>query len=102
MEVLGEIFIWIVGGIAEIIGGTVAENIGDKSKSSVKGVIIAVIIGLVTWAAIIALGFAMFYLFAKDLAFAGFAVGLAAFLLIVLFVAVVVTLIQRKGKNHNV
>lgn len=33
MEVLGEIFIWIVGGIAEIIGGTVAENIGDKSKA---------------------------------------------------------------------
>ena len=49
MEVLGEIFIWIVGGIAEMIGGTVAENISDKAKNSVKGVVIAVIIGLVTW-----------------------------------------------------
>ncbi len=102
MEVLGEIFIWIVGGIAEIIGGNVAENLGDKTKNPVKGVIIAVISGLVTWAAIIALGFATFYLFSKDLSIAGFAVGLAAFFLIVLFVAVVVTLIKRKGKNHNV
>ena len=47
MEVLGEIFIWIVGGIAEMIGGTVAENISDKAKNSVKGVVIAVIIGFI-------------------------------------------------------
>ena len=33
MEVLGEIFIWIVGGIAEIIGGNVAGNLGDKTKT---------------------------------------------------------------------
>lgn len=102
MEVLGEIFIWIVGGIAKMIGGTVAENISDKAKNSVKGVVIAVIIGLVTWAAITALGFATYYLFAKDLAIAGFAVGLAAFFLIILFIAVVAALIKRKGKNNNV
>lgn len=100
MEVLGEIFIWIVGGIAEIIGGTVADNLGYKTKNPVKGVIIAVIGGLVTWVVIIGLGFATFYLFSKDVAIAGFAVGLAAFFLIILFIAVVVTLIKRKGKNH--
>lgn len=102
MEVLSEIFIWIAGGIAEIIGGTVAENIGDKAKISVKGVIISVIGGLFTWAVIVSLSFTTYYLFAKNLAIAGFAVGLAAFFLIVLFVAVVVTLIKRKGKNNNV
>lgn len=101
MEVLGEIVIWIAGGVAEIIGGTVAENLGDKTKNSVKGVIIAVIIGLVTWAVIIVLGFATFYLLSKDLAIAGFTVGLAAFFLIVLFIAVVVTLINRKGQKTN-
>lgn len=102
MEVLSEVFIWIVGGIAEIIGGAVAEDLGDKTKNSVKGVIIGVMGGILIWAVIAALGFATYYLFAQDLTIAGFAVGLAAFFLVVLFVAVVVTLIKRKGKNRNV
>lgn len=95
MDVLFEIFFRIVDVIAEIIGTTVAENLGDKIKYSVKGVIIVVIIGLVTWAAIIALGFSSFYLFSKDLAIAGFAVGLSAFFLIIFFIAVVTALIKK-------
>ena len=98
MELLAEIFMEIVAGIAEIIGSTIAETVGDSLtiRSSIIRVAISVLIGILTWAIIIALGFGSFLLFLAQHPIAGFLVAITAFFFIVLFISVIVKLNKIK------
>jgi hypothetical protein len=101
MELLGELFIGFVGGIAEIIGQTLAESVDDnlQTNNSFKRIAIAILIGILTWAIIIALGFASYILFALSHPVAGFFVAAAAFFLLLLFVSVIIKLNKIKRKK---
>ncbi|MBQ9673648.1 MAG: hypothetical protein IJV39_03380 [Ruminococcus sp.] len=101
MELIGELFIEIVGCIAEIIGQTLAESINDnlQDKYTFKRITIAVIVGILTWALIIALGFATYVLFAKSHPVAGLFVAGGAIFFLVLFISVIIKLNQIKRKK---
>lgn len=104
MEVLFEIFMEIVVGIAEIIGSTIAETVGDRLtiRSSIRRVAISVLVGILTWAVIIALGFGSFLLFLAQHPIAGCLVAITTFFLIALCICVIVKLNKIiKDKTYN-
>ena len=101
MELLGEIFIWIAGSAAELIGVTVAENVDGKikAKGSVSGIVIIILSVLLILGIIVGLGFASVYLFSQENTTAGFAAALVSFFFLVLFIAVTVNVIKIKNRN---
>lgn len=101
MGIIGDIFLEIVGGIAELIGKTLAVKVDDSlsPKHSIKRIAITIIAGLLTLAVIIALGFAALFLFATSHPVAGFFVAVIVFFLLVLFISVIIKLYQIKRKK---
>lgn len=98
MEFLGELFIEIIGGIAEIIGEELMESVNDdfSGKRPFIKSLIAIISGLLCWAIIGALGFATYVLFASSHPVAGFFVAVATFFFLTLFIAVIAKLNKIK------
>lgn len=101
MEIIGELFIEIVGAIAELIGESLAKSIGDdyKTKRPVARCFFAIAIGLLCWAVIGALGFATYVLFVNSHPVAGFLTAVLSLFFIVLFISVIVKLNQIKKKK---
>lgn len=102
MDILGEIFIYIVGGIAEIIGEEVAKSVAynSKGKRPIKIYIIAIISGLLSLAFILALGFASYILFVNSHPIAGFFVSVITFFFLVFVISVIGKTNQIIRKNR--
>ncbi len=101
MDLLGELFIEIIGAIAEVIGEEFAQAVDNElsCKSSFKRILIAVVLGLLCWAIIGALGFATYVLFVNSHPVAGFFVAMATFFFLILFISVIAKLNQIKKKK---
>lgn len=89
----------IVSFFAELIGEKLLKSVDDNSgkKNTVRRTVLAVAVGVLSWAVIIALGYAAYLLFELVHPVAGILVALVVLFLIVLFFSVIVKL--RKNKN---
>lgn len=106
MEFVFDIFFEIVTFIADFIGQILSESVEDslQNKHPVKRTALAVGVGVLSWAVIVALGFAAFILFECVHPILGIIVAVIALFLIVLFFSVIIKLVQakkNKGKNRN-
>lgn len=101
MDLLGELFIEIVGAIAEIIGEELAQSVNYdlQEKHPFKRYLIAIVSGLLCWAVIGALGFSTYILFANSHPIAGFFVAVATFFFLILFISVIVKINKIKKKK---
>ena len=89
----------IVSFFAELIGEKLLKSVDDNSgkKNTVRRTVLAVAVGVLSWAVIIVLGYAAYLLFELVHPVAGILVALVVLFLIVLFFSVIVKL--RKNKN---
>lgn len=105
MELLGELFIEIVGAISEVIGEELAKSINDDLQNKhpnrhlIKWSLLAIIAGLLCSAVIFGLGFATYILFASSHPFACCIVAIVTFFFLILFVSVITKLNRIKRKK---
>ena len=100
MDLLGDL-LELIGFIAEFIGEMLSVSVEEnmQEKHSPKRTVISVIVGIISWAVIIAGGVFSYFLFEYVHPVAGLVLAAVTVFLIALYIAVIIKLIKLKKRK---